>query len=166
MSFCPKNLESAKLCYSRVPQGRVLSPLLFILYTNDCVSHHANSSLIRSTDDAALVGFEQSPNWSTGLGWTTFRTGVDFKHFKNKRNGDWFSGKRAPSILSLYRSWPLKMQSICISALRMTPNSSGLLIPWHNTPTHSSSYIEKETADTETPTLFYTTSVVTFAIQC
>lgn len=81
-----------------MPQGRVLSPLSFILHTNDCVSHRANSSLIRPTDHAALVGFEQSPNWSTGVGWTTFRTGVDFKHFKNKRNSDWFFGEKKSSI--------------------------------------------------------------------
>ena len=37
------------------PQGCVLSPLLFILYTNDCVAKDSCCSLVKFADDAALV---------------------------------------------------------------------------------------------------------------
>ena len=39
-----------------VPQGCILSPLLFIFYTNDCLSHSSNCSLIKYADDVAIVG--------------------------------------------------------------------------------------------------------------
>ncbi|KAF7666674.1 hypothetical protein LDENG_00096780 [Lucifuga dentata] len=37
------------------PQGCVLSPLLFILYTNCCTSTFPNRHLIKYVDDTALV---------------------------------------------------------------------------------------------------------------
>ena len=37
------------------PQGYVLSPLLYILYSDDCLSNQENSSLVRFADDSALL---------------------------------------------------------------------------------------------------------------
>ena len=37
------------------PQGYVLSPLLYILYSDDCRSNQENSSLVRFADDSALL---------------------------------------------------------------------------------------------------------------
>ena len=37
------------------PQGCVLSPLLFIIYTNDCVAKNSCCSIVKFADDAALV---------------------------------------------------------------------------------------------------------------
>ena len=37
------------------PQGCVLSPLLFILYTSDCRSEHPDCQLFKYADDTALV---------------------------------------------------------------------------------------------------------------
>ena len=39
-----------------VPQGCVLAPLLFTLYTNDCSSNFPSSSIIKYADDTAIVG--------------------------------------------------------------------------------------------------------------
>ena len=41
------------------PQGCVLSPLLYILYTNDCRSSQENGSLIKFADDSALLCLRQ-----------------------------------------------------------------------------------------------------------
>ena len=38
------------------PQGCVLSPTLFILYTNDCVSNSKSIHILKYADDTAIVG--------------------------------------------------------------------------------------------------------------
>ncbi len=39
------------------PQGCVLSPLLYSLYTHDCVSSHRSTSIIKFADDTVVLGF-------------------------------------------------------------------------------------------------------------
>ncbi len=38
------------------PQGCVLSPLLYSLYTHDCVSSHSSSSIVKFADDSVVLG--------------------------------------------------------------------------------------------------------------
>ena len=38
------------------PQGRVLSPLLYFLFTKDCVSHHSSVQPLKFADDTTLEG--------------------------------------------------------------------------------------------------------------
>ncbi len=38
------------------PQGCVLSPLLYSLYTHDCVSSHSSASIIKFADDTVVLG--------------------------------------------------------------------------------------------------------------
>ena len=38
------------------PQGCVISPVLFTLYTNDCVSTHDSCEIIKYADDTAILG--------------------------------------------------------------------------------------------------------------
>ena len=43
------------------PQGCVLSPVLYILYTDDCRSNHLNRFLAKFADDSALLSLLHSP---------------------------------------------------------------------------------------------------------
>ncbi len=51
------------------PQGCVLSPLLYSLYTHDCVSSHSSTSIIKFADDTVVLGLIN--NWWRDriLGW-------------------------------------------------------------------------------------------------
>ncbi|KAK3559821.1 hypothetical protein QTP86_020993, partial [Hemibagrus guttatus] len=47
------------------PQGCVLSPLLFSLYTNDCTSKHTSVKLLKFADDITVIGLIQDEDEST-----------------------------------------------------------------------------------------------------
>ena len=51
-----KNISSSRSTSTGSPQGCVLSPLLFSLYTNTCVSLHPSVKLLKFADDTTLVG--------------------------------------------------------------------------------------------------------------
>ncbi|GAA6111722.1 interferon-induced very large GTPase 1-like, partial [Tachysurus ichikawai] len=44
------------------PKGCVLSPLLYSLYTHDCVSSHSSTSIIKFADDIVLLGLIHNNN--------------------------------------------------------------------------------------------------------
>ena len=48
------------------PQGCVLSPLLYILYTDDCRSNHEGRHIVKFADDSALVSLLIGPDQQNG----------------------------------------------------------------------------------------------------
>ncbi|KAM9560754.1 uncharacterized protein ACWYII_020322 [Salvelinus alpinus] len=50
------NISTSLILNTRAPQGCVLSPLLYSLFTHDCVAMHASNSIIKFVDDTTLVG--------------------------------------------------------------------------------------------------------------
>ena len=50
------SISSPVIISTGAPQGCVLSPFLFTLFTNDCVSGDQSVRLIKFSDDATLIG--------------------------------------------------------------------------------------------------------------
>uniref|UniRef100_A0A8K9USR6 Reverse transcriptase domain-containing protein n=1 Tax=Oncorhynchus mykiss TaxID=8022 RepID=A0A8K9USR6_ONCMY len=50
------NISSPLILNTGAPEGCVLSPLLYSLFTHDCVATHASNSIIKFADDTTVVG--------------------------------------------------------------------------------------------------------------
>ena len=50
------NISHEKMLSIGCPQGCVSSPLLYIIYTNDCKSRSENCTYIKYADDTAIIG--------------------------------------------------------------------------------------------------------------
>ena len=50
------NISTSLILNTGAPQGCVLSPLLYSLFTHDCVAMHASNSIIKFADDTTVVG--------------------------------------------------------------------------------------------------------------
>ncbi|KAF7649735.1 hypothetical protein LDENG_00136880 [Lucifuga dentata] len=97
------------------PPGYVLSPLLFIVYTNCCTSTFSNRHFIRYADDTALE--EHGPVLDYFLNWCeksnlllnttkTKETSIDFRKLKSSKptfiNREPINLSEITSILALY----------------------------------------------------------------
>ncbi len=51
-----KHVSDPRTISTGSPQGCVLSPLLFSLYTNNCTSYHESVKLLKFADDTTLIG--------------------------------------------------------------------------------------------------------------
>ena len=59
-------------CSTDSPQGCVLSPLLFIMYTDSCKASQEGSHLVKSSDDTALLSLPQDTQLDHGLALNDF----------------------------------------------------------------------------------------------
>ena len=50
------NISTSLTLNTGAPQGCVLSPLLYSLFTHDCVTMHDPNSIIKFADDTTVVG--------------------------------------------------------------------------------------------------------------
>jgi len=60
------------------PQGCVLSPLLYIIYSDDCRSQHENRYILKFADDSAIVSLLSNEESETimVLLWMILHSGV------------------------------------------------------------------------------------------
>ena len=50
------NTSPTLILNTGAPQGRMLSPLLYLLFTHDCTARHSSNTIIKFADDTTVVG--------------------------------------------------------------------------------------------------------------
>ena len=72
------NTSATLILNTGAPQGFVLSPLLYSLFTHDCMARHDSNTIIQFADDTTVVGLitdnettTRSETWSCGARTTT-----------------------------------------------------------------------------------------------
>ena len=50
------NTSARLILYTGAPQGGVLSPPLYYLFTHDCMARHDSNTIIKFADDTRVVG--------------------------------------------------------------------------------------------------------------
>ena len=70
--FVNDKLSERIATFTGSPQGCVLSPLLYILYTDDCRSYQENSFLVKFADDSALLSLLQGQQEGYGTALDSF----------------------------------------------------------------------------------------------
>jgi hypothetical protein len=51
-----KNTSATLILNTRAPQGCLLRPLMYSLFTHDCVAKHDSNTILTFTDDTTVVG--------------------------------------------------------------------------------------------------------------
>ena len=62
------NISTSLTLNTGAPQGCVLSPFLYSLFTHDCVAMHASNSIIKFADDTTVVGLITNNDENVGSG--------------------------------------------------------------------------------------------------
>ena len=74
------NTSATLILNTGAPQGCVLSPLLYSLFTHDCMARQNSNTIIKFADDTTVVGLitdndeikgGRSETWQCGAGTTT-----------------------------------------------------------------------------------------------
>ena len=69
------NTSATLILNTRAPQGCVLSPLLYSLFTHDCVAKHDSNTIIKFADNTTVVGLitdsDETAYWEGGARTTT-----------------------------------------------------------------------------------------------
>ncbi len=103
------------------PQGCVLSPLLYSLYTHDCVSSHSSTSIIKFADDTVVLGLINNEDEAC-MRWRELhhgaRTTVSLWTWAKPKSWSWTSGRDSsgPTLL-LWSVGPLSRGWVASSTL-------------------------------------------------